>query len=57
MRWAGYTARTRRINAYNILIGKPQRKKPLDALMHRYMEGVHEIGLKNMVLMVRTGLK
>jgi hypothetical protein len=57
MRWAGYTARTRRINAYNILIGEPQRKKPLDALMHRYMEGVHEIGLKNMVLMVRTGLK
>jgi hypothetical protein len=29
MRWAGHVARMRKMNAYRILLGKPQGKRPL----------------------------
>jgi hypothetical protein len=33
MRWAGHAARMEEIiNSYNILVGKPERKRPLERL-------------------------
>jgi hypothetical protein len=37
MRWAGYVARMGKKNAYKILVGKPERKKPLARQRRRWV--------------------
>jgi hypothetical protein len=41
MRWAGHTARTgEKINAYRILLGKPERKRPLVRPRRRWEDNI-----------------
>jgi hypothetical protein len=35
MRWAGHLARIGKINAYRVLMGRPEWKKPVGRLRHR----------------------
>jgi hypothetical protein len=36
MRWVGHVAHEGEINAYNILVGKPERKRPLGRSRRRW---------------------
>jgi hypothetical protein len=41
MRWAGHVEHTEGIrNAYNILIGKPEGKRPLGRIRHRWKDNI-----------------
>jgi hypothetical protein len=41
MRWAGHVARMgAKRNAYRILVGKPERKRPLGRPRHRWVESM-----------------
>ena len=41
MRWAGHVARTgEKRNTYRILVGKPERKRPLARLRRRWVDNV-----------------
>jgi hypothetical protein len=49
MRWAGYVARMREMNAYNILVGKLEGKRPLGRSRRRWEDNrvdLREIGLE-----------
>jgi hypothetical protein len=53
MRWAGHVARTgKKRNAYRILVGKSEGKKPLGRQRSRWMDNIkmdlREIGLEGM---------
>jgi hypothetical protein len=52
--WAGHVARTKAMrNAYNILVGKPERKRPLEDLdIHGkiILEGIRRNGVGRCVL-------
>jgi hypothetical protein len=53
MRRAGHVARTReKRNAYRILVGKPEGKRPLGRLRRRWVDNIkmdhREIGLSSM---------
>jgi hypothetical protein len=40
MRWAGHVARTvEERNVYKVLMGKPERKRPLERPRHRWQKG------------------
>jgi hypothetical protein len=42
MRWAGHVARTvLKRNAFNILVGKPEGKKPLGRPRRRWLDNVN----------------
>jgi hypothetical protein len=46
MRWAGHVARMRKTrNAYRILVGKPERKRPLGRPKRRWVDNI-EMGLR-----------
>jgi len=45
MRWAGYVARMGEMNAYNILVGKLEGKRPLGRSRRRW-EGKGNYGVK-----------
>jgi hypothetical protein len=48
MRWAGHVARMdEKRNAYRILVGKPEGKKPLGSPRRRWMDNI-KIDLKEM---------
>jgi hypothetical protein len=38
MRWAGHVARMREKNAYRLLMGKPERKRPLGRPRRRWVD-------------------
>jgi hypothetical protein len=38
MRWAGHVARMREKNAYRILVGKPEGKRPLGIPRRRWVD-------------------
>jgi hypothetical protein len=41
MRWAGHVARMgEKRNVYRILVGKPDRMRPLGRLRHRWMDNI-----------------
>jgi hypothetical protein len=41
MRWAGHVAQMEeKKNAYRILVGKPQRNRPLGRPSHRWVENI-----------------
>jgi hypothetical protein len=41
MRWAGHVARMEtRMNAYRILVGKPERKRPLGRPRRRWVDNI-----------------
>jgi hypothetical protein len=41
MRWAGHVARMgEKRNAYRLLVGKPEEKRPLRRLRHRWMNKI-----------------
>jgi hypothetical protein len=41
MRWAGHVARMgEKRNAYRLLVGKPEEKKPLGRLRRRWMDNI-----------------
>jgi hypothetical protein len=41
MRWAGHVARIgEKINAYRLLVGKPEGKKPLGRPRHRWVDNI-----------------
>jgi hypothetical protein len=41
MRWAGHVARTReKSNAYRILVGKPEEKRPLERQRRRWVDNI-----------------
>jgi hypothetical protein len=41
MRWVGHIARMREMrNVYNILVGKPERKRPLGRYKHRWKDDI-----------------
>jgi hypothetical protein len=45
MKWAGYVARMReKRNAYRILVGKPDGKKPLGRPRYRWVDSIRKIG-------------
>jgi hypothetical protein len=53
MIWAGHVARMgEKRNAYRILVGKPEGKRPLGRLRHRWVDNIkmdlREIGLDGM---------
>jgi hypothetical protein len=52
MRWAGHIARRGEENEYRILMGKPERKKPLGRPRNRWMDSIkmdlRDIGLGGM---------
>jgi hypothetical protein len=59
MRWAGYVAKIEaKINAYGILVGKPEGKGPLKIPRHRWVENIkmdlREIGWDGMDLIDLT---
>jgi hypothetical protein len=40
MRWAGHVARIEMRNAYRILVGKPEGKRPLGRPRHRWVNNI-----------------
>jgi hypothetical protein len=53
MRWSGHVARMRAMrNAYRILVGKPEGKRPLERPRHRWVDNIkihlREIGWDGM---------
>ena len=41
MRWAGHVAHMERSrNAYRVFVGKPERKRPLGRLRHRWEDNI-----------------
>jgi hypothetical protein len=51
IKWAGHAARRGRRNAYRILVGKPERKKPLGRYRRRWEDNkmdLREIGWGDM---------
>jgi hypothetical protein len=40
MRWAGHVARIEKMNAYRILVGKPEGKRPLGKPRHRWVDNI-----------------
>jgi hypothetical protein len=41
MRWAGHVARMEaKLNAYRILVGKPEGKRPLGRQRHRWVDNI-----------------
>jgi hypothetical protein len=53
MRWAGHVARIgEKRNMYRLLVGKPEGKRPLGRLRHRWIDNIKmnllEIGLSVM---------
>jgi hypothetical protein len=52
IRWTPYVARMEKRNAYRILVGKPEGKRPLGRPRHRWVDNIkmdlREIGLGGM---------
>jgi hypothetical protein len=46
MIWAGHVAQMEKRNAYRILVGKPERKRPVGRPRHRWVNNI-KIGLKD----------
>jgi hypothetical protein len=40
MRWAGHVARMEKRNAYRLLVGKPEGRRPLGRLRHRRLDNI-----------------
>jgi hypothetical protein len=40
MRWVGHVARMEKRNAYKILVGKPEGKRPLGRSRHRWVDNI-----------------
>jgi hypothetical protein len=40
MRWQGHVARLEKRNAYKILVGNPEDKRPLGRLRHRWVDNI-----------------
>jgi hypothetical protein len=40
MRWAGHIARVGEMNAYRILVGKPEGKRPLGRTRRRWLDNI-----------------
>jgi hypothetical protein len=40
MKWAGHVARMGEIHAYNILVEKPEGRRPLGRLRHRWEDNI-----------------
>jgi hypothetical protein len=47
-RWAGHVAHRKTRSAYKVLLGKPERKRPLGMPSHRWMDKIN-IDLKYIV--------
>jgi hypothetical protein len=43
LRWVGHVAHMGEINAYSILVGKSERKKPLGRLSHGWEDNIRRI--------------
>jgi hypothetical protein len=44
MKWAGHTAQIEeKGNAYRILVGKPEGKRPLGRLRRRWVDGIMDL--------------
>jgi hypothetical protein len=44
MIWAGHVARTgEKRNAYRLLVGKPEGKRPLERLRHRWVDNIRMV--------------